>query len=287
MQNAFQASQDSYFDYSETIQEIFYRILAKPDVSLVARLFTLLCFARSAGNFLYPGTLEFSEEKLAREVDKVAGNVHEQNWLKYIQGEKVDLILPMSMIQYTLLGSQDSLPEDFKDLLQRLWSVYASDDDHSWTERFMTSDQEIRERCATIVQNYLACRDRTQEYAGSEIRSFLESYCTDFIFSKSYTEDTSLFDYAQRVVLHVALLKYLLHGHPDIQNRIREYDNKDLSREAEGRATINLFDGTVTGILQTCAKGAALNEAPLLRLRQEMARQNMNDLAHIALFLFF
>src|SRR6056297_1662118 len=102
-QEAYHTESDPYIEYKETIQEILYRTLDKPDFRLQAKIFSLACFAQEMHPFFYPQTENFAVEKMAAVVDKLYNHQFELIWQEQMQEQKVNLELPMSLVLNFLL----------------------------------------------------------------------------------------------------------------------------------------------------------------------------------------
>ncbi len=287
MQNAFQKPSDSYLGYRETIQEVLYRILAKAGFSIGARLFSLLCFANAAGSFLYPGSREFSEEKLAREVDKVANNIYETTWHQEFENHQGNLSLPMSMIQCMLVGNFRAMDPQLKGLLENAWRCYANASDDGELFKLRYSDGKTTAQCSAMAEAYRQWRDRVNQSFEKEIEAFIENYAAHVVFSESYTDENSLFVYIQHLVLRVALLRFCLYSHPRILELVEAFEKKTDRPEHVPADWSEAVSGAVTEVMKAFSIGMTSGESPLLGLRQEMEDQQMADLRYMLLFVLF
>lgn len=288
MQNAFQKSSDCYLEYRETIQEVLYRILAKSEFPIGARLFSLLCFADEAGSFLYPGSREFSEDNLAREVHKVADNTYETIWRQEFENYQGGLGLPMSMIQCMLVGNFRTMHPQLKGLLENAWRCYTNASDEGELFKLRYFDGKTTAQCSAMAEAYRQWRDRVNQSFEKEIEAFIENYAVHVVFSESYTDENSLFVYIQHLVLRVALLRFCLYSHPRILELVEEFEEKTDRPEhvpAEWREAVS---GAVTEVLKAFSIGmTSSDESPLYGLRQEMEQQQMADLRYMLLFVLF
>ena len=279
--------QDIYYQYRETIQEVFYQIVTKSDHSIQSRLFSMLCFSMSTGSFFYPDSGEFSEDRLAREVEKVSENMYETIWFRKFADQRINLAMPMRMIQSMLQGHLQRMRPELKTLLESTLQSYADDSDGAGGLLCNAGAENGFFQCETMAGVYEQRRDRANRYFGDIIEWFIENYCTHFLFSRPYTDDPSLFAYVQRLILHVMLLKYCLFSHKRIRDIISDCEQKSAPAKAAEQDGAAFIADAIMEIMNAFTVGLTDNESSLLFIRQEMENQHMSDLNHAVKFIHF
>ena len=286
-QKAYKDYQDVYFDYWETVESVWYNVMTKSHFSIESRLFSQLCFAMGAGTFFYPDTGDFSESKMAREIEKVSDDIYETRWLRQFHNQRVNLARPMSMIQPLLLKNLQNMHPELKRLLRSAWRIYADDSHAAEIMELNYASETAPAACRDMAKAYRRSRDRVNRYFGIEIQWFIEKYCTDFLSARSYTDDVSLFAYAQRLILHVALLKYCLFSSPRIRKVVAAYESSDIQIGMRRQDIVDAFYTAVREIIESFTVGLESDDTPLLLLRQEMENQEISDLSHTVMFILF
>lgn len=261
--------------YNETIREVFVHILSCRQHPLSARLFSMAGFAFEADSFIYPWSPDFSEDRLAQEIDKVADRVYEELWLSEMADSSPDLELAMSMVQTLLLGRVGKCRPAFREMILSAWAQFRPDE-QGGANLFEVnrSEKSARLRCARMAETYRERRDRLYAALGGSIEEHLTDFCLRFLANRSLMEAPGLLAYAQEMMLHVMVVKFFLASNPDLLAASPE-ETEEPSQSC-GSALI----GRVEHHLYREAESMA-------RLRDELTAQGMQDLSHTGLLILF
>ena len=284
MQTECQESHDPYVQYEETIQEILYRTLNKPDFPLTSKLFALVCFAYEMEPFFYPQTKAFALEKMASIVDKLSNHNYERLWMEEFQDHVFDLELPMSILQSFLLGILKESDEDMQQLLVSSWSLYSRDFENDIFLSVSYLKEKIIVQCSEMAKTYAWKRDRLLDVFSGEIEKYLENYCTHFVFAQSYREKGSLYIYVQELLIQVMLLKFFFTSHSGVMRVVEEAENDN---QVDIEKLVQSLDNEVVTVLKTFSNAISKNQSLISRIRHDLQEQNMQSLAHLALFICF
>lgn len=207
-------------EYQDIVHRVFTNILARQDFPLQARLFSVAGFGFEADAFLYPESPDFSEERLAHEVDKVVEQVHERLWMQQFHEQSVDPELGMSIIQSLLLGRVKHCAPEFKDLIKQAWMQYTPGESHTGG-RFLQLDfagEETHVRCAEMARIYQERRNSLMNRLADEIEAEIADFCIRQVAKEGNPEPgVTLLSSVQQLILRVMCLKFFLAADPELQ----------------------------------------------------------------------
>jgi lysine-N-methylase len=271
---------DPYYAYADTIRDILLTILARDRFPLEARLFSLASFAGNTAPFLFKGTQEFGEDRLAVEVDKAADHVYETAWAESIEGMEVPLALPMTVVQALFLSTFRRCAPELRALLFPAWAAYTGESAESSVLSTQQSEDAVTLACDGIVAGYRARRDRLLDRFQPQIDACMENYARQLVFTKSYMDFPNLLTYAHRLILQTALVKFLFVSHPRVSTVLSTGEDEGVSDQddPERQVTRALVDAVFR-----FARGIEHNKRFLPDLEQALDEQGMQNLAHAAL----
>lgn len=288
MQEAHHMESDTFFEYKETIQEILYRTLDKPDFSLQAKLFSLVCFAQEMHPFFHPQTENFAVEKMAAVVDKLYNHQFERTWQEQMQEQEVNLELPMSLVLNFLLQAFKKVDKDMQNMLPQVWEQLFGQSGENDPYLYMDeSEGKLTIKCEAEARTYAKQRDQLWDYFSTELDGYLQNYCTHFVFAKSYTQKESLPEYVQEVILRVMILKFFLVKHPGVQDVLDRAMDLGDGFEEKQEELIQSLDAQVMQIMKIFSNNISNQEETISKLLQLLQEQGMQDLAHMALLVQF
>ncbi len=278
-----QEASDPYYTYADTIRDILLTILARDRFPLEARLFSLASFAGNTAPFFFKGTKDFSEDRLALEVDKAADRVYETAWAESIQGMEVPLALPMTVVQALFLSAfRRSVPE-LRALLFPAWSAYTGES----AERAFLSTQQgedaVTLACDNIVAGYRTRRDHLFDRFQPQIDGCMGNYARQFVFTKVYMDFPNLLNYVHRLILQTALVKFLFVSHPLVSPILSSGESAGGEGGKDQEDPEELVTRALVDSVFRLARGIEHNKRFLPDLEQTLSEQGMQDLAHAAL----
>lgn len=264
--------------YQETLREVFVHILSRRGYPLTARLFSMAAFAFEVDGLVCGTDPEFSEDRLAVEVDKVADEVYERLWLSEVAKSNVDLELPMSMLQSLLLGRVEHCRPGFKEMIESAWSRYAPESAGENPEAYLRleyNEGRTHVRCKAMAVRYKEERDRLYAALGSEIEEHLSDFCLRFVANSAPADAPTLLSWVQELILHVMLQKFFLAADPDLSALSAPQSAGDVPA-GQGQALV----GRVERHLDR-------ETVSMTTLRDMLADQGMQDLSHTSLLILF
>jgi hypothetical protein len=293
VQNIDQVVENPGEKYRDIIREVFFRIISNPDFSVSARLFSMSCFAYETDLFMYPGSTEFCEDMLAQEVNILAGKVYERLWIEEFEKKSFNLELPMSMIQSLLFGMVEKCGPEFKDMILNAWSQYIPKKHKKCNHKVVNifdikhSDSATCIECSAMTGMYKKRCKRFYQVLGREIDDRIINFCVSFVMSSDHSEYRSLFDYVQRLVIDVALLKYFIISDPGLAENIEKFGSRPVSGSKISDQERKVLIKTVADIVKRFSKNAAKEEKSIIKLSRVLKEQGMQNIPHTALLIHF
>ena len=244
--------------YSETLKQVFAHILAADDAPLAARLFSAAAFAFEVDGLRGSDGPDFTEDRLAAEIDRVAERTYERLWMEQFAIQEPDLELPMSMVQSFLLGRIKHFAPDFRERIETAWSACAPESADVSEKAFLQverTDGRARVRCPELAANYRGQRDCLYDAFESRVETHLTDFATGFMAARSPENYRSLTSLVQDLVLHVMILKFflacdtvLLDLHPDAEQadeRIKDVIDQTRSALADQHPAMENLENMV------------------------------------------
>jgi hypothetical protein len=261
--------------YSSTLKQIFSHVLEADDAPLNARLFAAAAFAYEADGFMYPGSPDFSEDRLAAEINRLADRVYERIWLEQFAGMDPDLELPMSMVQSFLLGRFDHFEPDFREKILEVWSFLTPESAEKNPGSFLRVEKKEGSsfvKCARMASAYKKRRSLVSDAFAPQVESGLCDFAKDFVKERSLENYRSLSSFAQDLVLHIMMHRFFIACDRDLA---------DLEKD-EKRAE-DLINGIV------CQTRAALEgqKTSMDDLEEMVFDQGLQELSHTGLLILF
>ena len=215
---------DPYKNQQDNIRDIALFVLGDSRFSLQKRLFSLLYFAHRSKAFFYPKSADFTNSRLAREVDRISEGIYPDLWERNFASRELSMHLPMTVIQGLLAGCYTKAVTDFRELLDTVWGTYARIDE---TGRFLNlriTESNVSLECSKLLAHYQKRCRIFEEIFENRLDNCLSRYLQNLILKESYTEYRDLFAWAFDLVLRTALLRFLVISHPNfdpwLQNRV-------------------------------------------------------------------
>lgn len=261
--------------HSATLKEIFSHILGADDAPLAARLFAAAAFAFEADAFMYADSRDFSEDRLALEINRAADRVYERIWIDQLQDQQQELEVPMSMVQSFLLGRLDHFDPGFRETIASAWSACAPEAADVRDGAFLQvqrSKGHARVLCSDLAAEYQQRRDILYKIAGRQVEDNLTDFATGFMAARNPENYRSLSSLVQDLVLHTMMLKFFLACDTHLV---------ELSHDPEKA------DELIKDIISR-TQAALADQKPAMEDLEEMVfDQGLQELAHTVLLISF
>ena len=265
-------------DYQDILHRVFSNILAHQNFPLQARLFSVAGFAFEADAFVYPESPDFSEERLAHEVDKAVEQVHERLWMEQFHNQSVNPELGMSIIQSLLLGRVQHCAPEFKELIMQAWRQYSPEESQTGG-RFLHLDfagEVTHVRCTEMSRIYQYGRNRLMNRFAEEIEAEIADFCIRMVAKHDNREPgVTLLSSVQQLILRVMCLKFFLAADPELQAFL------------DCEASDNMVRRRISEITEQVETHLDQEQDVLAKLGSMLYEQGLQDLPHTILLILF
>ncbi len=265
-------------EYQDILHRVITNILARQDFPLQARLFSVAGFAFEADAFMYPDSPDFSEDRLAHEVDKAVEQVHERLWMQQFHEQSVNPELGMSIIQSLLLGRVQHCDLKFKDMIIQAWMQFTPGDNQTGGQ-FLQLDfagEKAHVRCTEMARIYQECRNRLMSRFADAIEAEIADFCIRQVVKEGNPlPGVSLLSTVQQLILRVMCLKFFLAADPELQ--------AFLDCEASG----NMPRQRIAKIAEQVESHLDQEQDALARLGNMLWEQDLQDIPHTILLIHF
>lgn len=211
---------DAYWGVIDKVRGTLYRLVERRDFSTGQKLYFALFFASQLDRFLRPRgeAGEFSEERLEHEIDFLdRPDVLSELGQRYL-AEGPATPLPVSLLAETLARvAKDSVPLSFYRLIAGTLGTYEG------PGRGMRRDETDGGFVLSpepLWQHYSARRASLEPKVRERVELYFRNYLGHQVLHEWYTFSPSVFAYVQNVALRVALLRFLLYSHPQLEEAV-------------------------------------------------------------------
>lgn len=264
--------------YIDLVRGTVLQLLSSSHYPLNSRLFFVSFFANRTVPFFSKNNKNFSEPLLAEEIKLLAnpqilGSLHEQ-FQALAGAADLPIELPMSFILAILL-SRTGKEGSFNQLLQKIWQSYGigkMDDSQG--------GNATQEDFQKITALYKERRNKTPGAVTAQLEGYLDRYSQYFWFSHIYSEAPNLLIHTRRLFIRLALLRFLLYSHPDI-NPLRQLDSEaPLSAQQE-----ETLAAIAVEVFYLLSRGIEHSSDLLTAIERTFDKNKMQNIEHVCLLL--
>lgn len=199
--------QDPYTRYHDELRNLMFDLLSEPQLPLSTRLSSLAYFANRTRPFLYRGVEQLDEERLLFEIERIqSGNIRTELHRQFAQ-LATDAITP-ARVAVALLWPPTQLGR-LQPLVRAVFARYTQGEELDAEP--VTSARVVE----TVVESYLAERQRWSVHA-DRIDAYLTNYAKSYLAQNWYGDTPDLLVHITKLLVHLVLLRFLLHGHPTL-----------------------------------------------------------------------
>jgi lysine-N-methylase len=255
-----------YQQYLDDMRATIFRLLSMRTYPIGTRLFLVAYLGKQTAAFFNKGAAEVDETRLADVIEHVGepGNVAlwHQELTKMPAPDVVAAKLVTHMLRERLKVPMGSFRVLIEEILGTYSDVASTNVDHTGAASLSVTD---------LWTAYSTRRQRWLEVLAGRIDLYFENYAKNFWMREWYVTSTDLLAHSQRLLVRVAMLRFLLFGHPWLQ-AAEGFDDLDARREALDRAAVDVFYKFSRGIE---------HEGTFLELiAASLVEQDMNTFAH-------
>lgn len=275
--DAVAAAPGPYGQYAHAVRDIVTQLLSARDYPLEFRLFLVGYFANRLAPFFHQKTSSFTEDLLIAEVDRLADpGIVAELYTQYPRLE-ASLELPMNIVQTILLTR--SANSSFRDLSVKVWAEYGVVDEDQQRVTFdRHADGALDSR--QLLPRYQERRQQLRRRFADRLDQYVERYCTNYWFAECYVAAPDLLVHTQNLLVRLAILTFLLYGHPDLV-RLGASNTPLTALDEE------LLDRTAVEVFYKFSRAIEHDAALALSLSESLDEQRLRSFAHMVQILKF
>jgi Fe-S-cluster containining protein len=267
-----------YSQNVDLIRSTVLQLLNFEQYPIATRLFFLLFFTHRTVPIFSNEIKNFSAAQLTDEIQllnnpEVLENMHEQ-FKTFSASEEVPVSLPMSHI-LNILVEVTGTAGSFSKLLHKIWKNYG----HNNSED-SASPELTPEALSNMITEYTSRLSNMPEAVNKQFEDYLNRYSQYFWFSHLYMNSPNLLIHTRRLFIRLALLRFLLFSHPDMNEFIELNTNHILSPEQTER-----IGSVAVEAFYLLSRGIEHKSNLLTSIENALDKSNMNDFEHICLLL--
>jgi lysine-N-methylase len=229
----------AYARHLDEVRGTLYELLAGGEYPIASRLFFAAWLADRISGFFNNKTPEIDEPRLARELAAVGdaglrAELHEQ--LRAAQvASPVPLVIILKVLAERLTGkTSERFRKLVGDVLQRYADAGAG---------VKSSNDAAREMIASpepLWAAWVAQRSARQALFGERFDLYLQNYCKSYVMRDWFIYSPSLQLHLQNLLVRVAILRFLLVGHPGLDAVAAVEDAAERTRGLD-RLAVEVF----------------------------------------------
>jgi lysine-N-methylase len=255
-----------YQRYLDDLRAAAFNLLSLRQFPIGTRLFLLAYLGKQTADFFNKETQEVDEERLAAVIEHVADPQNVELWhgelARLAPPEVLTAKLVTQMIRERLKVPSGSFRRLIDEILATYRQVAGSAVDESGAESL------------SVIDLWTAYAGRRQTWLGlvaGRVDQYFENYAKNFCMREWYVTSADLLVHAQRLLVRVAMLRFLLFGHPRLQEAAA-LDDVEAKRE--------IMDGVAVEVFYKFSRAVEHEGSFLDLIAARLIEQNMTTFAH-------
>jgi lysine-N-methylase len=221
--------------YLDDVRAEVFRILSLRDYPLGTRLFLVAYLGNLTAGFFNKNANDVDEDRLAAAIAQVSDPARIGEWHRHLLAMPAPEILTARLVRQLIRERLKMPAGSFRGLVQSVLASYADAqgaavDDSGMATMALT---ELWDAYARRRQSWMAVLSH-------RIDLYFENYSKNFWMREWYVTSTDLLAHSHRLLVRVALLRFLLFGHPDLK-ALSDKENLGVKREILDRVAVEVF----------------------------------------------
>jgi lysine-N-methylase len=221
--------------YLDDVRATAFQLLSLREYPIGTRLFLLAHLGQQTAEYFNKGSAEVDVDRLAAAIERVTNPTNIAQWHRQLAAMPAPEALTARLVSQ-LIRERLKMPAGaFRGLVHGILSSYADADGAS------VDEQGVATMTLTDLWNAYAARRRSwMAVLSHRIDLYFENYAKNFWMREWYVTSTDLLAHTHLLLVRVALLRFLLFGHPSLK-ALADEDNVGVRREALDRAAVEVF----------------------------------------------
>jgi lysine-N-methylase len=214
-----------YQRYLDDLRAVVFELLSMRDHPVATRLFLVTYLGKQTAEFFNKGTTEVDEERLGEVIRHVAAPENVALWQAELSRLPPPEALTARLVTQMLRERLKTPLGSFRTLTDRVLASYGE-----------TRSVAVDELWAAYAVRRQFWIDRHAD----RVDLYFENYAKNFWMREWYVTSHDLLVHSHRLLVRVAVLRFLLFGHPSLMEA-SALDDPGLQREALDRVAVEVF----------------------------------------------
>jgi lysine-N-methylase len=224
-----------YQIFLDDVRSTAFLILSQREYPIGTRLFLLAHLGQQTAGYFHKGSEDVDMDRLAAAIAHVTSPANITQWHRQLAAMPAPEALTARLVSQ-LIRERLKMPSgSFRGLVHGILSSYADAGGASVGE-----NGGATMALTDLWDAYAARRQSWMAVLSHRIDLYFENYAKNFWMREWYVTSTDLLAHTHRLLVRVALLRFLLFGHPSLKELVNE-ENIGVRREALDRAAVEVF----------------------------------------------
>ena len=270
-------SDDPYYRYFDDVRATVLGLLAVTEYPAPTRLFFVTYFAHRLDDFFGPGNENFSEGRLASEIDHISNADNLDELHRQFQELEIPTDLTSTLTQQLLAARvHRGVHRKFALMVRDAYFSYLGIDPNEWTE-----SEDTERPSLTSDELWPMYRERAEfwdERFPDRIDQYITNYALNYWVKSWYTASPSLLRHTRTLLISVAALRFLLFSDPTLATAVAHTDQSDEERR-------QLLDDTVVKVAYLFTRNVEHNKTFLDDVSESLDKRGISSFAHVVCLL--
>ncbi len=255
-----------YVQVFDTVRQGLLETVAGTSGSIGYRLFLLAFAANQMGGFYHRGCAALTPGRIAAQFATLFRPQAQAELASAYRQVELLSTTPLAVVASALWSrARGSGTQGFKRLMRDIWRGYGLEFDAPLDDVAL----------AQLWASYRLRRTVLTERHGDRIERYVTQYALNFLLGELHTDHPDLSSYVRDLILRVAMLRFLVIGHPKCD---------DANETSAAAALVSAIDAAAVDAF-TCFSRSLEHAAELqAELRRQVHAKGLDTVAHLALF---
>lgn len=270
----------TYHRHRDVLREVVLNMLSARHYPLSSRLFFAAFFAKKTADFLNEQSRGDVSADLAATIDLFADAVQVEEMHRQFQGMDPPVELPISIINWILLGKSQTSNESFRLLLSEIGVTYGRAMGLGPSADSAAGSDIANMDKAKLLSAYLQRRSGLMGRYASCLDLIFENYCRTVWFASGPEESADLLEHLRKLLVRFVVFRFLLISHPALDPLL-----DPLSLEENIGSTPKALEQAAVDVAYRFSRGLEHDAKFLEEIQKRLDEQGMKSVAHLALLI--
>lgn len=270
-----------YYDNFAQVRDLLIKLSKLEGYGLESRLYFLSSFANRLGPLYHLEADASNARLLANELKQIMSvsmlERMDDYVCKYDTADPIAIIVIQAVLQLRLQQSPDEAYSRFiKQVFDGYKGLMPDIDPDSLLDQALPPE--------SLWQHYQSRRSMAERHFGGELDRCFSRYLINCLYREWFITMPDLFTYIHMLVIRLAILRFLIHSHPDIYKLAAQLD---ASQQAPSKADIQTLRGLIVDVLYKNSRAIDHNTVFLKVVYDAIHEQQMMTFEYSLPFIKF